>query len=111
MVIHQHDGSVEFAYFRPAAQQVTLVGDFNNWQPGELPLERDERGWWRVRLALGPGEYRFKYQVDGKIWEADFAAYGVENDKHGGWNSVLWVQETEATLELVDAGADLRIAA
>lgn len=92
MVSVHSDGSLEFAYFRPGARQVQLAGDFNGWQPDRHDLTRDEEGWWRVRLVLPAGDYRFKYLIDGQIWEADFAAYGVENDRHGGWNSVLWVK-------------------
>jgi len=113
MVFQQDDGSVEFAFFRPAAKDVALAGDFNQWNAEQFPLQRDEQGWWRVRMTLKPGEYRFKYRVDGKLWEADFAAYGVENDKHGGWNSVLWVQpETTKPMARPDTtDRDLRIAA
>ena len=93
MVSNQNDGTVEFAYFRPGANLVQLAGDFNEWEPERHTLTVDKEGWWRIKLALQPGEYRFKYLVDGEIWEADFAAYGVENDKHGGWNSVLWIKE------------------
>lgn len=95
MVSNQMNGTVEFAYFRPGAQSVELAGDFNDWKPERHVLTKDKDGWWRISLALEPGEFRFKYLVDGEIWEADFAAYGVENDKHGGWNSVLWIKETD----------------
>lgn len=98
------DGTVEFCYFRPGARDVRLAGDFNNWlaraDDGDAtathgsPMRRDEQGWWRTRLVLPAGEHRFKYIVDGNIWETDYAAYGVENDKLGGWNSIVWVAES-----------------
>lgn len=96
MVHHQDDGSVEFAYFRPGAQCVHLAGDFNQWGSQPQAMTRDEHGWWRLRLALPSGEYRFKYVVDEKIWEADFAAFGVEMCPTGGWNSVLWIEPRNA---------------
>jgi len=74
MVVHQTDGTVEFAYFRPGADSVSLAGDFNGWQSHAHPMHRDDEGWWRLHLALPPGEYRFKYVVDHCIWETDFAA-------------------------------------
>lgn len=106
MVHHINDGTVEFAYFRPGARSVHIAGDFNAWQTDRYALKRDERGWWHIRLALTPGKHRFKYVVDGSIWEADYASYGVENDKHGGWNSVIWVDTPAA-----DETSDLRRAA
>jgi 1,4-alpha-glucan branching enzyme len=95
--MQETDGTVEFAYFRPGAESVSLAGDFNGWQPTTHPMRRDEEGWWRLRLALPSGEYRFKYVIDRTIWEADFAAYGVEMCKVGGWNSVLYVSPRAAS--------------
>lgn len=91
MVTQQNDGTVEFAYFRPGAEHVALAGDFNKWRSDIHQMHREDDGWWRCRLALPSGEYRFKYVVDGALWEADFAAYGVEMCKIGGWTSVLRV--------------------
>ncbi len=100
MVVQQLDGTVEFAYFRPGADSVSLAGDFNAWCDQAHPMRKDEQGWWRLRLALPSGEYRFKYVVDRKIWEADFAAYGVEMCKIGGWNSVLYISpQPQATAQ------------
>ncbi len=97
MVTQHNDGTVEFAYFRPGATSVALAGDFTGWQSDRHPLTRDRDGWWRMHLALPPGEYRFKYVVDQTLWEADFAAYGVEMCKVGGWNSVLYIAEPSRT--------------
>ncbi len=91
MVSHHDDGSVEFAFYRPNAAEVHLTGDFNDWQSDVHAMQRDDRGWWRIRLALAPGEYRFKYLVDGASWEADYAAFVVHNDKRFGWTSNLWI--------------------
>ena len=91
MISFHADGSVEFAFYRPSARTVSLAADFNQWNPARHELRRDGMGWWRMRVALTPGQHRFKYLVDGKIWEADFAAYGIEADRFGGWNSLLWV--------------------
>ena len=93
MISHLPDGSVEFAFYRPGAHAVHLAADFNRWSPQMHALVRDERGWWRLTLRLAPGEYRFKYLVDGHIWEADFAAFGVEPDDIGGWHSRLWIAD------------------
>ena len=93
MVSQLNDGTMEFAYFRPGASTVAMAADFTDWQTDRHHMTRDAQGWWRLRLALPPGEYRFKYVVDGTMWEADFAAYGVEMCKVGGWNSVLYIAQ------------------
>lgn len=96
MVQLHEDGTAEFAYYRPSASTVMLAGDFNLWDAKRLEMTRDEHGWWRTRLALPPGEYRFKYVIDEGVWEADFAAYGVEMSKVGGWTSVLMIPRASA---------------
>jgi 1,4-alpha-glucan branching enzyme len=79
------DGSVEFRFFRPAASDVRLVGDFDAW--AGQGMHRDVNGWWTAVLQLSPGEYRFRYVADGQ-WFTDFASNGVEVTTLG-WNSVL----------------------
>jgi len=51
------------------AQQVELAGSFNDWQWGELIMEETASGW-QLPYALGPGNYEYKYIVDGR-WIAD----------------------------------------
>ena len=98
MISFHPDKSVEFAFYRPGATRVHLAGDFNRWSSQHQSLTRDSDGWWRIRLRLTPGVYRFKYLVDGSIWEADFAAFGIEPDAMGGWHSMLCVGEDAMTL-------------
>ena len=87
------DGTVWFSFFRPAAREVSLAGDFNQWAK-QLKLQRDANGWWTLRLALEPGEYTFHYVADGE-WYTDFASNGVEATALG-WNSLLVVPERPA---------------
>src|SRR3954462_5172556 len=80
-------GMVEFRFFRPEAAAVTVAGDFNAWDRDALPMRRTTDGWWHAQVALGGGEYRFRYLADGN-WFTDYASNGVEKDATG-WNSVL----------------------
>jgi 1,4-alpha-glucan branching enzyme len=73
---------VEFSFFRPAARQVHLAGDFNNWRGGELPMVRSKHGYWTARMRLPAGEFKFRYCADGE-WFTDFAAFGVEPGRFG----------------------------
>lgn len=93
MISKLDDGTIEFAYFRPGATRITIAGDFNGWDPERNRMWKDAEGWWHTRLALPTGEFRFKYLVDDGIWEADFAAFGVEMDRRDGtWMSLLYVE-------------------
>ena len=57
------------------AKEVTIAGDFNNWSSTETPLKQDKDGSFTVKLKLSVGkEYQFRYLLDGKHWENDWAA-------------------------------------
>ena len=48
-----------------AADAVFLAGTFNDWNPTETPMVRDEDGHWTASLNLAPGRYEYKFVVDG----------------------------------------------
>ena len=47
------------------ADAVFLAGSFNDWNPMETPMVRDEYGHWTASLNLAPGRYEYKFVVDG----------------------------------------------
>ena len=93
------DGGIEFTYDDTNAGSVSLAGDFNNWNMNAEPLIQDEDGVWRVVVELGPGEYEYKFVVNGTEWIADPDNPRVVGD-YG--NSGLTVGDDG---ELVSAGA------
>ena len=56
----QNNG-VEFMLFAPYNESVALIGEWNNWEA--IPMEKDERGYWRVRVPLEDGQYKYKFMV------------------------------------------------
>lgn len=70
---------VRFALAAPAAARVTLIGDFNDWDPGANPL-RQRRGEWSVTLRLEPGRYRYAFVLDDSRWLADPGTPAAEDD-------------------------------
>ncbi len=61
---------VSFSLHSSDAQEVILLGDFNNWSPKKHPLKRDGNGTWNKAVMLPPGKYEYKFLVDGQ-WEED----------------------------------------
>ncbi len=82
MVVAVDRNVVEFRFYRPQARKASVAGDFNNWDTEQSPMIRGADGYWRVSLRLGPGTYRFRYNVDGQ-WFADYAAFGVDHGPFG----------------------------
>ncbi len=58
------------------AKKVTVLGDFNNWDPAEATLLKKQKdGSYKAIVELEPGrEYQFRYLLDGEKWENDWAA-------------------------------------
>ena len=72
------------------AEQVTVVGDFNDWSLTADPLKRRKDGSFRLELSLANGRrWRFRYLVDGWRWENDWDADDYERNDHGSDDSVV----------------------
>lgn len=82
---------VHFELAAPDARQVSLVGDFNDWDPSAQPMiDEDGDGVWHVRVSLKRGvHYTYNFLVNGKEWISDPAATDVVADPFGGAKSVL----------------------
>jgi 1,4-alpha-glucan branching enzyme len=52
------------------ANEVRLMGDFNNWNPAKHPMKRDKYGMWNKAVMLSPGNYEYNFLVDGQ-WRED----------------------------------------
>jgi len=101
MITIHDDRSVTFRVFSSGARRIELMADCTNWGAGRIPLEPDQDadrpGWWRITLALPPGEHRFGYLIDGHEWQPDYAADGIELSPLGSFHSIVRVlDETRA---------------
>ncbi len=62
----------------PLAFRVSLIGDFNAWNPWSHLMERHSDGSWRIHVALSRGTYHYLFIIDGKS-ELDQNAMCVED--------------------------------
>lgn len=53
----------------PNAQQVNVIGEFNNWQSTAHALERIGDDLWQLTLELPAGRYRYAFFVINNDWE------------------------------------------
>ncbi|HVN94804.1 MAG TPA: isoamylase early set domain-containing protein [Syntrophorhabdaceae bacterium] len=60
---------VTFQLKAPQAEQVSVVGYFNEWDPTATLLDCDEDGRWVCTLALDSGEHEYRFVVDGEWWD------------------------------------------
>lgn len=73
----------------PDAKEVFLVGDFNNWSPRADRMVK-RQGAFRKSKRLAPGEYQYKFLIDGE-WHADPSAAIQVLNEFGTNNSVIEV--------------------
>lgn len=82
---------VTFTYSSPDGRtpgSVFVAGEFNGWNGGKDALKDDGTGTYRTTLAIEPGNYSYKFVVDGN-WIADPG--NPKQDASGYGNSLLEV--------------------
>jgi 1,4-alpha-glucan branching enzyme len=60
-------GKSIFVCRAPEAKAVFLAGTFNEWNQEATPMERVSAEEWRAEMALPPGQFEYKFVVDG-VW-------------------------------------------
>lgn len=86
--VRQEADVVIFRSHNPAASEVQVAGDFNDWMPHTTPMRRLPDGDFETRLRLPRGRYRYRLVVDGR-WSHDVYNPAVETNEYGELNSVL----------------------
>ena len=83
---------VRFTLTAPSATTVSIVGDFNGWNEGSLPMRRSADGrTWEIEVPLAPGRYAYSFIVDGRL-ERDPQAPLAAGDDFGSPSSVVMVR-------------------
>jgi hypothetical protein len=82
--------TVHFGYFDPDATEVFVAGSFNHWNPRATRLRREWAGEWSVALRLPPGEYSYRFLVDGE-WRDDPSAQFIVTNRFGSFDAVVVV--------------------
>ena len=70
------------------ANEVILMGDFNNWNPKKHLMKQDRDGVWNKAVILPPGDYQYKFLVDGQ-WKEDPQNDQICLNCFGSYNNIL----------------------
>lgn len=90
---HASESSVQrirLGYYSAEARSVSVAGQFNGWNPERTPMEQGSSGYWTVDLDLAPGNYEYRFFVDG-AWADDPLAPAFVRNPFGSHNSILHV--------------------
>ena len=73
--------AINFICAAPRAKAVSLVGDFNHWDPAAHPMKQMPDRSWLLNVELKHGHHRYAFLVDG-VLTLDPRAQGItRNDK------------------------------
>ncbi len=98
-----------FAVWAPNAQRVTVIGDFNGWDPASHPLRErpDGSGIWEGFIAGAVEGMRYKYHIISRYhnhtadrgdpfafaWELPPATASLIAEPCIGWQDRAWMEE------------------
>ena len=74
--------AVNFICNAPQAQSVSLVGDFNGWNPAANPMKQMPDKAWFLTMELKHGHHRYAFLVDG-VLTIDPRGLGVTRTDRG----------------------------
>ena len=74
--------AVNFICQAPGARQVSVVGDFNNWDPKAHRMSLRPDGAWLLKIDLRHGHHRYAFWVDGAL-TLDPRAQGISRNDQG----------------------------
>jgi len=91
MIIKKGKSQVTFVFTpQNCCDRVAVVGSFNDWQADAGKMAKQKDGTYRKRLQLAPGQYRYKFLVDGQ-WQIDPEAEGQAPNDFGTMDSLVSV--------------------
>lgn len=77
-------------------ESLALLGSFNGWDEWANLMEPNKKGDYRTIVEVkSPGEYQYRYLLNGTIWLNDWDADRYETNVHGSDNSVVNVRPAE----------------
>lgn len=84
---------IRFIYFDDDdANEVSVAGDFSDWEPIELNREyAGEKQVWTGMIPITRGEHRYMFVRDGEEWITDPLAEIQRDDGFGNKNAVIYL--------------------
>jgi 1,4-alpha-glucan branching enzyme len=72
-------------------QSICVLGTFNDWQSCHVMRRRDD-GVWQCEVELQPGQYEYRFLVDGERWINDPQADGYTPNPYGEHNCIIMIE-------------------
>ncbi len=83
---------IRFVYIDEEADNISVAGDFSEWEPISLDLQIvDGKQVWSGLVPVTRGEHRYMFVRDGVEWLTDPLADVQRDDGFGNKNAVLYL--------------------
>ncbi|WP_299336361.1 hypothetical protein [uncultured Psychroserpens sp.] len=70
------------------AKKIVVTGSFNRWNEEDFEMYRIENGW-ELKLEIKPGEYEYRFIIDGHHWIDDPSNPSKVTNEFGEYNSLI----------------------
>lgn len=116
---HPNAQGTWFAVWAPHAEHLSVIGDFNNWDPNAHPLHRVDANLWEVYVRGAQAGHRYKFHVRRGMYQAyksDPYAFAMEPPAENGspvaglssvvsdlsyaWNDDTWMTERKGPSDM-----------
>jgi len=92
--------TISFVFPAPAARQVSLAGDFNDWDREGAPMYKGSNGVWYLSMSLTPGRHEYRFIADG-VWQGSGNSVKIINAEIiGGYAKWRGAQQCEQGIRL-----------
>lgn len=82
----------QFVFNSNRAHRVSVVGDFNSWNPTNAPMVRSPDGeLWSVTIPIAPGRHMYAFMVDDSLFTLDPGAPNTRDPDLGTKGSIVIV--------------------
>ncbi len=81
---------VNFLCISPDAKTVSIVGEFNGWDPAANLMKKHVDGSWQAQVIVNLGHHQYAFLIDGKL-TLDPRANGTARNPQGEKVSLLSV--------------------
>jgi hypothetical protein len=86
---------VQFIYENKHAEEVHLIGDFNNWSKQGAQMQKiEDTHYWTVQVPLNEGIYKYVFLVDDEKWAIDPLSQIRVTDNFGIESSLIVLMDT-----------------
>jgi len=84
--------SHQFVFNSRSAHTISVVGDFNRWNPAKAVMVRSSDGeLWSVTIPIAPGRHTYAFMIDDSLFTLDPAAPQARNPDLGADGSIVIV--------------------